>query len=179
MATRNLLHINDLEDFKKWLIQDGWQLLTTSNNFYEMLRATKPGKKYPLIVYTKLEAKEHLSVADRDVSVIYAFLKDKKKNKSLEELGYKLYSESDSSMVYKYEDETFVISVHIYKEMKRVSISDSIWVPNNENWYQIKDNLPENVRFSSRYGYWQTMPHDCTIQELNAIIKILGGLENE
>ncbi len=40
-------------------------------------------------------------------------LRDKKKSNSLEELGYKLYSDSDSFRVYKYENESLVITIFI------------------------------------------------------------------
>lgn len=51
MAKRNVLHISKLEDLKKWLVGDGWELLSLSNNPYEVLRASKAGKQNPLIIY--------------------------------------------------------------------------------------------------------------------------------
>lgn len=32
MGKRNVLHISKLEDLKKWLVKDGWELLSLSNN---------------------------------------------------------------------------------------------------------------------------------------------------
>lgn len=78
MAKRNVLHISKLEDLKKWLTKDGWEMLPLSNNPYEVLRASKPGKQNPLIIYSA-KSSEHLSFADRDMPVIGAFLRDKKK----------------------------------------------------------------------------------------------------
>lgn len=78
MAKRNVLHISKLEDLKKWLVKDGWDLLPLSNNPYEVLRASKAGKQNPLIIYSG-KSSEHLSFADGDMSVIGAFLRDKKK----------------------------------------------------------------------------------------------------
>lgn len=78
MAKRNVLHISKLEDLKKWLVKDGWDLLPLSNNPYEVLRASKAGKQNPLIIYSG-KSSEHLSFADRDMPVIGAFLRDKKK----------------------------------------------------------------------------------------------------
>lgn len=78
MAKRNVLHINKLEDLKKWLLKDGWDLLPLSNNPYEVLRASKTGKQNPLIIYSG-KSSEHLSFADRDMPVIGAFLRDQKK----------------------------------------------------------------------------------------------------
>lgn len=103
-------------------------------------------------------------------------LRDKKKSNSLEELGYKLYSDSDSFRVYKYENESLVITIFIDKKTKRVQISDSVWISNDEDWYRIKDALSESVRFSAKYGYWQTILHECTVQELRALIKELEEL---
>ena len=78
MANRHTLHINKLDSFKKWLVKDGWELLPLSNNYYEVLRAQKAGKQYPLIIYSG-KSSEHLSFADRDMSVVGAFLRDSKK----------------------------------------------------------------------------------------------------
>lgn len=81
MADRHRLHISKLEDFKEWLIKDGWDLEEPKGT-WEALRARKSGRKNPLIVYTKMDAKEHLSVMDRDSGVIGAFLRDSKKPKT-------------------------------------------------------------------------------------------------
>lgn len=78
MGKRNVLHIRKLEDLKKWLVKDGWELLSLSNNPYEVLRASKAGKQNPLIIYSG-KSSEHLSFADRDMPVIGAFLRDQKK----------------------------------------------------------------------------------------------------
>lgn len=78
MAKRNVLHISKLENLKKWLVKDGWQLLPLSNNHYEVLRAGKAGRQNPLIIYSA-KSSEHLSFADRDMPVIGAFLRDQKK----------------------------------------------------------------------------------------------------
>lgn len=74
-----MLHHSHIEPLKKWLINDGWTIQDTKG-FYEVLRATKDGKR-PLIVYTKLNAKEHYSIDERDMSVIRAFIRDFNKYK--------------------------------------------------------------------------------------------------
>ena len=68
MAKRNVLHISKLENLKKWLVKDGWQLLPLSNNHYEVLRAGKAGRQNPLVIYSA-KSSEHLSFADRDMPV--------------------------------------------------------------------------------------------------------------
>lgn len=70
--------LSKLEDLKKWLVKDGWELLPLSNNPYEVLRASKAGKQNPLIIYSG-KSSEHLSFADRDMPVIGAFIRDQKK----------------------------------------------------------------------------------------------------
>ena len=75
MANRHTLHISKLEDFKKWLVKDGWEI-EEPKGIYEVLRARKYGRQNPLIVYTKADVKEHLSVMDRDSGIIGAFLRD-------------------------------------------------------------------------------------------------------
>ena len=81
MANRHTLHISKLEDFKKWLEKDGWEI-EEPKGIYEVLRARKQGRQNPLIVYTKADAKEHLSIMDRDSGVIGAFLRDCRKPKT-------------------------------------------------------------------------------------------------
>ena len=77
MADRHTLHINQLEDFKAWLIKDGWEV-EELKGLYEVLRARKTGRRFPLIVYKKDSAKQHLTLQERDLGVVRAFLKDKK-----------------------------------------------------------------------------------------------------
>ena len=50
MANRNTLSVIKLDDFKAWLVSDSWQI-QVPRGFYEVLRATKEGRKHPLIVY--------------------------------------------------------------------------------------------------------------------------------
>lgn len=78
MANRHTLHISKLEDFKKWLVKDGWKI-EEPKGVYEVLRARKQGRENPLIIYTKADAKEHLSIMDRDSGIVGAFLMDCKK----------------------------------------------------------------------------------------------------
>ena len=78
MANRYTLHKNSLEDFQSWLVAAGWEI-EKPKGIYEVLRARKAGRQQPLIVYTKADAKEHLTVMDRDLEIVGAFLRDKKK----------------------------------------------------------------------------------------------------
>lgn len=115
MGKRNVLHVSKLEDLKKWLVKDGWELLPLSNNPYEVLRASKAGKQNPLIIYSG-KSSEHLSFADMDMPVIGAFIRDQKKpqtnadrirsmtDEELAELLYSLQTEDLDGMFCKTED---------------------------------------------------------------------------
>ncbi len=81
MANRYTLRKNSLEDFRSWLVADGWEI-EKPKGIYEVLRARKAGRQQPLIVYTKADAKEHLTVMDRDFENVRAFLRDKKKTQT-------------------------------------------------------------------------------------------------
>ena len=79
MANRNTLSTKAIDNFKSWLVADGWQL-QESKGYYEVLRATKDGRKHPLIVYRRFDTnggKElvHYTVLDRDMGAVRAFLK--------------------------------------------------------------------------------------------------------
>lgn len=76
MATRNLLHKSKLENFKNWLIEKGWKIETTKGQ-YEVLRANKANNK-TLIIFTRNELKEHYTVPDSHIKLIYSFLNQKK-----------------------------------------------------------------------------------------------------
>lgn len=77
MAIRELLHISKLNDFEKWLEEKGYMILPTSKNPYEVLRAKKD--KDTVIIYQKKDSKEHLSVMDKDYSLIRRFINESKK----------------------------------------------------------------------------------------------------
>ncbi len=78
MANRSLLHRSKIEDFKSWLQEDGWQI-EQPKGIYEVVRATK-GTRKPLIVYTRdNKGKEHLTVQDRDLPVVRAYIRDRRR----------------------------------------------------------------------------------------------------
>lgn len=80
MANRHLLAINKLEDFRNWLLKNGWQIEETKGK-YEVLRARKSTEKLPLIVYKKdKDGLVHLSVSDWNTKYIYEFINDNKSN---------------------------------------------------------------------------------------------------
>ena len=81
MANRNILKLSKIDDFKDWLVSDGWKLQKTEG-VWEVLRAVKEGRKNPLIVYKRLSTdngKElvHLTVLDRDIGVVNTYLRSR------------------------------------------------------------------------------------------------------
>jgi hypothetical protein len=73
MAVRDILHKSKLKDFKEWLKTNSWNIESPKGE-YEVLRATKPNNK-PLIIFRRLEVKEHYSVPDNHVRLVYSFIK--------------------------------------------------------------------------------------------------------
>lgn len=76
MASRALLHMNKLKDFENWLEKQGYMILPTSKNPYEILRAKKG--KDTVIIYQKGNSKEHLSIMDKDIPLIHKFITESK-----------------------------------------------------------------------------------------------------
>lgn len=84
MANRSTLAVSKLDDFKEWLKTDGWDIQETKG-FWEVLRATKKGRKRPIIIYKRIDTNSgtelvHYTVEDRDMGVVRAFLKDSLKS---------------------------------------------------------------------------------------------------
>lgn len=78
MASRNLLHINKLPSLKDWLVNNGFEIQPTKG-YYEVLRAKKG--KDTIVIYRKLDAKEHYTVQDKDWHLIRRFMNSFKKRK--------------------------------------------------------------------------------------------------
>lgn len=104
MAIRALLHMNKLKDFESWLEKQGYIILPTSKNPYEILRAKKD--KDTVIIYQKGDSKEHLSIMDKDYALIHKFIMESKpktnadriRNMSDEELASVLFDSCIESM---------------------------------------------------------------------------------
>ena len=88
MANRHTLSVNKLQEFKEWLKRNGW-IIQEPKGFYEVLRADKKGRKFPLIVYWRKATNNnkelvHYTVLDRDMGVIKAYLKERKNGKTID-----------------------------------------------------------------------------------------------
>ena len=80
MANRHTLAIRELENFKAWLQSKGWQIEQTKG-CYEVLRAKHDKYKYPLLVHKKDNAKEHLSIDERQLNIYRQYFNEKKGGK--------------------------------------------------------------------------------------------------
>jgi len=104
-----------------------------------------------------------------------------KADEMLEKLGYIKYLDNEDTLIYKYERETFRVSLTFDKRSfkKTFFATESLWIPNNsETWY-IQDFKNEWDKYSSAQGYWSSIWHEFTIPELQAInekVKELGWL---
>lgn len=74
MATRSLLHIKHKDEFIEWLKKDGFTIEEPKGE-YEVIRARK-GKRI-LLVYERLEMKEHFTVRGCDMKIVGAFFKER------------------------------------------------------------------------------------------------------
>lgn len=79
---RNTLAVTKLNDFKEWLVKDGWEIQKPKGE-WEVLRAIKQCRKRPLLIYKRIDTNNetqlvHYTIEDRDMCVIRAFLKERK-----------------------------------------------------------------------------------------------------
>ena len=79
MANRHTLAISKLNDFQQWLIKNGW-VVEPTKGFYEVLRARNINKKYPLIIYKKDSAIQHLTICDKYFYLVRDYINERKKN---------------------------------------------------------------------------------------------------
>lgn len=82
MAAWNELRAARLEDFRTWLVDDGFTLVPTQG-VREALRATKASHKYPLIVYRRQAFKHgkpymRYSVSNYGGPILGAYLRDRR-----------------------------------------------------------------------------------------------------
>ncbi len=90
--------LKKIEDFKNWLRGDGWQIEKTKG-IYEVVRATKEGRK-PLIVYMRgSNGNERMAVQNRDKGVVRAYARDRRREARAAQAGVKKVSEEEAAKV--------------------------------------------------------------------------------
>jgi hypothetical protein len=80
MASRDLLARHKLDDFTKWLVEDGWTLIQLTEKKKQALiclQAKKEGRQHPITVWFGRSPKR-LSVLDRDEDVVREYIKSRK-----------------------------------------------------------------------------------------------------
>lgn len=78
MADRHTLHKGDLENFKKWLVTHGWDILPTKGD-HEVLRARRDDWPRPLLVYEKVDGGDHYSIDERDLRIYRTYFNEKRR----------------------------------------------------------------------------------------------------
>lgn len=114
MAIRALLHMNKLKDFESWLEKQGYMILPTSKNPYEILRAKKD--KDTVIIYKKDGSEEHLSIMNKDYPLICKFIRESK-------------SETNADRIRNMSDEElldFICSIETYEEGSVMTIENGV-----------------------------------------------------
>ena len=114
VANRALLHINKLKDFEKWLEKQGYMILPTSKNPYEVLRAKKD--KDTVIIYQKGDSKEHLSIMDKDNPLIHKFITENKSKTNAD----RIRNMSDEEFL------DFICSIETYEEGSVKTIKNGV-----------------------------------------------------
>ena len=98
---KRAIPITQLDDLRDWLIINEWEIQNTEGP-YEVLRATKLKRKRPLVVYEGIDAKDHLYVADRDMGVIKAYIRNARRKIHMYEYKHKGYVLQQTSYNWHY-----------------------------------------------------------------------------
>lgn len=104
-----------------------------------------------------------------------------KADKMLNDLGYIKYSEDEDKIIYKYDKETFRVSLTFDKRSFKETFyaTEGLWIANDDKWYTQKFKNKWD-KYNSSQGYWSNIWHEFDMQELQAIIekcKELGWIE--
>ena len=102
-------------------------------------------------------------------------------DKMFKELGYEKYSEDEDKIIYKYNRETFRISLTFDKReyKKTFYATEGLWIANDDEWHT-KKFKNEWDKYNASPGYWSNIWHEFDMQELKAInlkCKELGWIE--
>lgn len=74
MRSRCTLHKTKLADFQRFCEGRGW-LAETPKGAYEVLRMRHPGRVDPLIVHSRIEAKEHYTTWGESANELRAWMR--------------------------------------------------------------------------------------------------------
>lgn len=90
-----------------------------------------------------------------------------------EDLGYKIILNNDEKLIYSKQREFFKMSIEFDKRdfKKTFSAIDSQWIANDSASWVAQDFKNEWDKYCSAQGYWSSMWHEYTMEELQAINK--------
>ena len=110
-----------------------------------------------------------ITINDEEITVSE---KGKTADEMLNDIGYVKYLDNEEKIIYKYERETFRVSLTFDKrEFKNTFYAtEAMWVANNEGWYTQKFKN-EWDKYCAAQGYWSSIWHEFSIEELQAINK--------
>ncbi len=97
---------------------------------------------------------------------------EKTADEMLNDIGYVKYLDNEEKIIYKYERETFRVSLTFDKRefKKTFHATEAMWVANNEGWYT-QEFKNEWDKYCAARGYWSSIWHEFSIEELQAINK--------
>lgn len=78
--SRNTLHKSKLDDFKAWLLQNGFEIRRGIGE-YQVMQLGKPGQMF-YGIYLKQNAIEHYSVDSRIDKIVWRFLNETRRSKA-------------------------------------------------------------------------------------------------
>lgn len=92
----------------------------------------------------------------------------------LNDIGYVKYLDNEETIIYKYEGETFKVSLTFDKrEFKKIfHATEAMWVANNEGWYtqEFKNKWD---KYCASQGYWSSIWHGYFNEEIVEFARIL------
>lgn len=93
-------------------------------------------------------------------------------DKMFKELGYEKYSEDEEKIIYKYNRETFRVSLIFDKRLfkKTFYAREGLWVANDDAWYTQKFKNKWD-KYNTSQGYWYNIWHEFDMEEIKAINK--------
>ena len=100
-------------------------------------------------------------------------------DKMFEELGYIKYLDNKDILIYKKQTDFFKVSITFDKRdfKKTFYAEEGYWVANNSDKWVTQEFKNDFDKYCSANGYWSSIWHEFTIQELQAINKNVEELK--
>lgn len=94
-------------------------------------------------------------------------------DKLFKELGYEIYTENDETLIYHKKSDFFKVSLTFDKRdfMRTFHGIEGRWVAKNSATWVTQKFKNEFDKYSSANGYWSSIWHEFSVEELKAINK--------